>query len=260
MTVQESGETVKETVICLQAIRGCAVSGLQHLLAVGHDGRMVHLLSGVSTNKTQTDSFRGGSIFYPGRFGASIKRVWWSEENSEGELSDQYGDSSRLSLESGSAKAQISGHDGVYQNFRACQQKILFDSIDERHTKSNELAADNDVLILAFSDKQCENVSLVGGKGASLSKLTHNGLNVPSGFCLTTNMFQKAISQDPQVQQALNALQEYTSQNNLAELCRRAEDAIRTSSMAEDFLKDIEAFGNNLMESAWECRWAVQWY
>jgi phosphoenolpyruvate synthase/pyruvate phosphate dikinase len=40
--------------------------------------------------------------------------------------------------------------------------------------------------IIWLADPRCQDPSLVGNKGANLSKLTAAGFNVPSGFCLTT--------------------------------------------------------------------------
>ncbi len=42
-----------------------------------------------------------------------------------------------------------------------------------------------------------DSIDLVGGKGANLAKLSHAGLPVPTGFCLTTNAFTRFIAQCP---------------------------------------------------------------
>ncbi len=51
--------------------------------------------------------------------------------------------------------------------------------------------------ILWFKEIGIKNVSLVGGKNASLgemfSKLTEKGINIPDGFALTTNFYWKFL-------------------------------------------------------------------
>ena len=75
---------------------------------------MVHLMKSA---KNITSEFNSGSIFYPGRFGARIKRVDWSQADTAAEVTDQYGDISRITLEHESEKAHSEGDDGVYKKF-----------------------------------------------------------------------------------------------------------------------------------------------
>ena len=216
---------------------------------------MVHLMKSA---KNITSEFNSGSIFYPGRFGARIKRVDWSQADTAAEVTDQYGDISRITLEQESEKAHIEGDDGVYTKFVIKEldspDKIVYDLPQE----DKELIVNKSVNLLPFSERQCQIVGLVGGKGASLSKLTHRGLNVPQGFCLTTNMFQQAISQHPEVQKALVAIKNLSSSSDLENLCKIGEDQILASGIAKDFMDDIEAMGNGVMGSIWETRLAIR--
>jgi len=52
-------------------------------------------------------------------------------------------------------------------------------------------------LILSFNDIRAADLPLVGGKGANLGEMTHAGLPVPAGFCLTTAAFQQFIAACP---------------------------------------------------------------
>ena len=53
-------------------------------------------------------------------------------------------------------------------------------------------------LVLLFSELRAADLPLVGGKGANLGELTHLGLPVPPGFCLTTVAFQQFMGTCPQ--------------------------------------------------------------
>lgn len=48
-------------------------------------------------------------------------------------------------------------------------------------------------LVLPFEDPRCQEVSLTGGKGASLASMTANGLPVPPGFVVTSVAFTEAV-------------------------------------------------------------------
>ncbi len=54
-------------------------------------------------------------------------------------------------------------------------------------------------LILPFTNIRAADLPLVGGKGANLGELTHAGLPVPAGFCLTTRAFQAFMAACPTV-------------------------------------------------------------
>jgi pyruvate,water dikinase len=47
--------------------------------------------------------------------------------------------------------------------------------------------------VLSFEDDLCRDVTLSGGKGASLASMTHNGLPVPPGFVVTSAAFTEAV-------------------------------------------------------------------
>lgn len=52
-------------------------------------------------------------------------------------------------------------------------------------------------LILPFDQIRAADLPLVGGKGANLGEMTHAGLPIPPGFCLTTAVFQQFIAACP---------------------------------------------------------------
>lgn len=51
-------------------------------------------------------------------------------------------------------------------------------------------------LVLDFTDERCRDVSLSGGKGASLASMTQDGLPVPPGFVVTSPAFAEAVDGD----------------------------------------------------------------
>lgn len=47
--------------------------------------------------------------------------------------------------------------------------------------------------VLWFSDEECADVSLAGGKGASLAKMASEGLPVPPGFVIPSHVFERSV-------------------------------------------------------------------
>jgi pyruvate,water dikinase len=52
-------------------------------------------------------------------------------------------------------------------------------------------------LVLPFRDPQCQQVTLAGGKGASLATMTAEDLPVPPGFVVTSAAFEAAVDTNP---------------------------------------------------------------
>ena len=52
-------------------------------------------------------------------------------------------------------------------------------------------------LVLGFQEMEKTQLLLVGGKGLNLGELSKiQGIQVPEGFCVTTEAYQKAIEQN----------------------------------------------------------------
>ena len=61
--------------------------------------------------------------------------------------------------------------------------------------------------VLDFRDIDRTSVSAVGGKGASLGELSHlEGVDVPDGFCVTTDVFREVVSGTPGLTELLDEL------------------------------------------------------
>ena len=54
----------------------------------------------------------------------------------------------------------------------------------------------NSGLVLPFTDSRCRDVTLSGGKGASLAIMTQEGLQVPPGFVITSSAFVAAVDEE----------------------------------------------------------------
>src|SRR5579875_232323 len=50
--------------------------------------------------------------------------------------------------------------------------------------------------VIPFSELGKDALDLVGGKGANLAELRRIGIQVPDGFCLTTNAFRRFLEAD----------------------------------------------------------------
>ena len=80
-------------------------------------------------------------------------------------------------------------------------------------------------LILPFTHIRATDLSLVGGKGANLGELSHAGLPVPPGFCLTTVAFQQFIESCPNINELYDLLETITSDD--VEMAREVGDKVR---------------------------------
>ena len=79
-------------------------------------------------------------------------------------------------------------------------------------------------------------VDLVGGKGANLGELTAlNGINVPDGFCLSTEAFLKRLSEIEDLVVRLDASDEETG----LRIAGRIRELIRARSLAEQIEREI---------------------
>ncbi|EUJ43346.1 phosphoenolpyruvate synthase [Listeria riparia] len=75
--------------------------------------------------------------------------------------------------------------------------------------------------VVAFEKIDQTNKALVGGKGANLGECAKiSGVQVPTGFCLTTEAYQKAISENEALQTLLHQLsaQKITNQDQISKI------------------------------------------
>lgn len=117
--------------------------------------------------------------------------------------------------------------------------------------------------ILEFKHILPTDINLVGGKGASLGKLTQAGISVPPGFVVTTSVYKEFYNQEMTIEieeEILKAFDELPSFAKATEGKKRV--AVRSSAVAEDSTKNswagqLESYLNvtreDLLDKVREC-------
>src|SRR5947199_7286582 len=71
--------------------------------------------------------------------------------------------------------------------------------------------------VLGFQEIDRTQVAVVGGKGASLGELSRiEGIRVPAGFCVTTDAFQRILTEAPSIDDPLDRLSRLKSDDREA--------------------------------------------
>lgn len=94
-----------------------------------------------------------------------------------------------------------------------------------------------DTLVLSFQEIEKTQLSLVGGKGLNLGKLSKiQGLQIPEGFCVTTAGYQKAIEQNETFQALLDQLTplKAADRDQISELSLKIRQTIMETEMPSD--------------------------
>ncbi|NWQ42562.1 phosphoenolpyruvate synthase [Bacillus sp. EB106-08-02-XG196] len=97
-------------------------------------------------------------------------------------------------------------------------------------------------LVLGFLEMENTQLSLVGGKGLNLGKLSKiKGIQVPEGFCVTTLGYQKAIEQNETFQAMLDQLTllKVEDRNQIGEICRKIRQLIIEVDIPSDVVKEV---------------------
>ncbi|XP_067001276.2 rifampicin phosphotransferase [Anabrus simplex] len=122
------------------------------------------------------------------------------------------------------------------------------------HLMEPEVDVETSHLVVSFMNRECQNSSVVGGKGASLAlidSLCDPKLTVPPGFCLTVTALQKQLELVPQLQEAINGLEKVSSgriQGDLHEKCERTVALFESTPVCDiiktEVLKALQALGS----------------
>lgn len=97
-------------------------------------------------------------------------------------------------------------------------------------------------LVLSFQEMENTQLSLVGGKGLNLGKLSKiEGIQVPEGFCVTTLGYQKAIEQNETFQALLEQLplQKVEERNQISEISRKLRQVLLEVEIPSDVVKAV---------------------
>ncbi|MBC2240648.1 phosphoenolpyruvate synthase [Listeria booriae] len=96
--------------------------------------------------------------------------------------------------------------------------------------------------VLEFEKIDQTNKALVGGKGANLGECAKiSGVQVPTGFCLTTEAYQKAISENEALQALLHQLsaQKITNQDQISKISQSIRVLIEEIEISQEIEAEI---------------------
>lgn len=105
-------------------------------------------------------------------------------------------------------------------------------------------------LVLDFQEMQQTQLGLVGGKGLHLGELSKiEGIQVPEGFCVTTEAYQKAIEPNETYHALLHRLTMLNAEDReqLGEICREIRQTVLDveipSDVADAVVRYLSRFG-----------------
>jgi len=96
--------------------------------------------------------------------------------------------------------------------------------------------------VLSFRETDKTNLATVGGKGANLGELAGiKGINVPDGFCISTEAFIKTIAEMPSINELLDQLSYLSVEDRvkIGVLSGEIRKAIEKVSIPEDIANEI---------------------
>lgn len=99
--------------------------------------------------------------------------------------------------------------------------------------------------VIGFQEIDRSDILTVGGKGANLGELSKiEGINVPDGFCITTEAYQKIIENNQEIKALLNQLSVLKAENRveIAEVGRKIRDVIQNITVPTDIAIEIEDY------------------
>ncbi len=96
--------------------------------------------------------------------------------------------------------------------------------------------------VLSFQEIDPTKRALVGGKGANLGELSRiEGIHVPDGFCLSTEAFQRVVSENPSIRDLLDQLSLLTVEDreHIRELSGEMRRIIEGMAIPQDIEEEI---------------------
>ena len=98
--------------------------------------------------------------------------------------------------------------------------------------------------VLDFGEIDRTRIAIVGGKGANLGELARiEGVDVPDGFCVTTDAFARALAGAPAIEDLLDELSRLAAEDRaaIAAVSARVRHAIEDLVVPEDVAAEILA-------------------
>jgi pyruvate,water dikinase len=96
--------------------------------------------------------------------------------------------------------------------------------------------------VLGFHDLDRSNLMLAGGKGANLGELSGiKGIQVPEGFCVTTEAYKRTIENNRELNSLLDELTPLKAEDrkNIGEVCAKIRGTIENLSISDDIADAI---------------------
>jgi len=96
--------------------------------------------------------------------------------------------------------------------------------------------------VLDFQDLDRSKLMLAGGKGANLGELSGiKKIQVPEGFCVTTEAYKKITGNNPELNSLLDELTTFKAEDrkNIGEVCAKIRGAIENLSISNDIADPI---------------------
>ncbi|QEC64331.1 phosphoenolpyruvate synthase [Mucilaginibacter ginsenosidivorans] len=112
--------------------------------------------------------------------------------------------------------------------------------------------------VLDFDGIDKSKFMAVGGKGANLGELSGiKGIQVPRGFCITTNAYKKSIGNNHELNNLLDELTRFTAKERkeISEISAEIRMVIERISIADDIVEEIDGYLTKFgVESAFAVR------
>ena len=99
--------------------------------------------------------------------------------------------------------------------------------------------------VLSFNDIDKTKFNIVGGKGANLGELARiKGIDVPDGFCVSTEAYKRIIEETPSLDRLLNQLSllKADKRNQIGELCKEIRHVIEEITIPHDITEDVTRY------------------
>lgn len=106
--------------------------------------------------------------------------------------------------------------------------------------------------VVGFQEIDKTRLSMVGGKGANLGELSKvQGINVPEGFCVTTEAFKKITGNNQELNGLLDELSHLRVEDRekIGEVSKKVRETIERISISEDLSKEIAGYLTKLGEN-----------
>jgi phosphoenolpyruvate synthase/pyruvate phosphate dikinase len=105
--------------------------------------------------------------------------------------------------------------------------------------------------VLSFQEIDKTKLAMVGGKGANLGELSSiNGIQVPEGFCVTTEAYKKITENNQELTSLLDELTclQAEDRKNIGEISAKIRTVIESIAISKDIAEEIAAYLTNFGE------------